>query len=129
MYVLLIFFMSSRPYLQSPGPDFRYKDKLAHVVEYFVLGSLLALNMRWFTGRSKALTFLFLFAVGASVAALDEVFQSYVPGRSIDVFDWVADTLGVAAGVGLCGPRGIRMKTRKPASADPEAFDSEGNDN
>lgn len=129
LYVVLIFFMSSRPYLHSPGPDFHYKDKVAHVAEYFVLGLLLAVNMRWFAGRSKAFTFLFLFTVGTSVAALDEVFQSYIPGRSMDVFDWIADTLGVSAGVGLCVLRVFGTKKSQPASANPAVFGREGDDN
>lgn len=99
LYVLLIFFVSSRPYLQSPGPDFKYKDKVAHAAEYAILGALLFGNVRWTVSRSRLTTFLFLFAVGVSVGALDEMFQGYVPGRRTDVTDWLADAVGVATGI------------------------------
>lgn len=99
LYVLLIFFVSSRPYLQSPGPNFKLKDKLAHAIEYTILGALLFGSIRWRVSRSRLTTFLFLLAIGVSVGALDEMFQGYIPGRRTDITDWLADALGVATGV------------------------------
>ena len=101
LYVLLIFFVSSRSGITPPGPDFVMKDKLAHVAEYSILGLLLFLNIGWTVSRSRVVTFLFLFAVGASIAALDELLQSYIPGRHMSIFDWLADAAGIAAGAGL----------------------------
>jgi len=99
LYVLLIFFVSSRPYLQAPGPNFKMKDKLAHAVEYTILGALLFGNIRFRVSRSRLTTFLFLFAIGVSVGALDEMFQGYIPGRRTDITDWLADAFGVATGI------------------------------
>ena len=101
VYVVMIFFVSSRPYLQSPGPQFKLKDKVAHVAEYSVLGVLLFWGIGFTASRSKVVTFVFLVAVGAAVAGLDEIFQGVIPGRRTDVFDWVADAVGVALGAGL----------------------------
>ena len=56
---------------------------------------------------------LFLFAVGVSIGALDELLQSYVPGRDMDMWDWVADAVGVAAGVGFCVVAGFGNRNRK----------------
>lgn len=100
-YVVLIFFLSSRPYFHAPGPDFEAKDKVAHGIEYFFLGILLFRGIGWSASRDRLMTFLFLFAVGVSVGALDELFQSYIPGRTMSVTDWLADATGIAAGVGL----------------------------
>ncbi len=100
-YVALIMFVSSRPYLSAPGPEFEMKDKLAHFVEYAILSALLARAIGRAAARSFAVTFLLLVAIGATVAALDEVLQGTVPGREKDVMDWVADVAGVAAGGGL----------------------------
>jgi len=101
LYVAMIFFVSTRPDLQSPGPDFELKDKIAHFVEFFVLGLLLFGSMGRTVSSSRFAAILFLFAVGASVAGLDELLQSYVPGRNMDIFDWLADAAGVGAGVVL----------------------------
>lgn len=109
LYVLLIFFVSSRPYLQPPGPDFPAKDKVIHACEYGVLGMLLFRAVGWRVSRKKLTTFLFLIAVAASVAALDELFQSYIPGRMMDVLDWTADVTGASLGLIFM----IRRKARR----------------
>jgi len=101
-YVLLIFSLSTRAYMKPPGPEFHYKDKVAHLCEYSVLGMLLwgALGARSERSeRARALTLLMLVAIGASVGATDEMIQGFVPGRSKDIFDWIADTIGVSIGV------------------------------
>ena len=97
----------------APVPDFELKDKLAHAVEYFVLGLLLFGGIGWTVSRSKLITFLFLFAVGVSVGALDELLQSYTPNRAMDYYDWVADAVGVASGVALCVVAGFGTRQRR----------------
>jgi VanZ family protein len=100
-YVALIFVVSSIPSLTAPGPEFLPKDKFAHVAEYFILGALLFKNIGWSVSRSRALTFGFLLAVGASVGALDEIYQSFIPGRMMSIYDWAADAMGTALGCGI----------------------------
>jgi VanZ family protein len=119
VYVLLIFFMSTRSDIKPPGPEFEFKDKLAHAGEYFLLGLLLFGGIGWTVSRSKAITFLFLFAVGVSIAALDELVQSFTPNRQMDFYDWIADAVGLALGVGLCVIAGFGMRQRK-VKADKE---------
>jgi VanZ family protein len=121
LYVLLIFFLSSRSGVTPPGPDFIMKDKLAHFGEYLVLGLLLFGGIGWTVSRSRIATFLFLFAVGVSIAAFDELLQSYIPGRRMDLFDWLADAVGVAAGVGIGVLAGKTAKRRKARVAGGEA--------
>ncbi|MDO8519907.1 MAG: VanZ family protein [Deltaproteobacteria bacterium] len=38
----------------------------------------------------------------AILAVLDEIHQMYVPGRSAEAADWVADVSGAALGMILC---------------------------
>jgi VanZ family protein len=101
LYLGLIFFTSSRPYFQPPGPEIGSIDKLAHFGEYFMLGLLLFAAIGRSISPSKLGTFLFLFAVGASIGALDEMFQSYIPGRDMSIYDWIADAAGVSLSTGL----------------------------
>ncbi len=100
-YVLLIFAGSSIPSLTPPGPEFLPKDKIAHFSEYFILGVLLFKGVGWTVSRHREATFGFLFAVGASIGALDEIYQSFIPGRTMSIFDWMADAIGVACGCGV----------------------------
>jgi uncharacterized protein YfiM (DUF2279 family) len=101
LYMVLIFAVSSIPSLTAPGPNFVPKDKIAHTVEYFVLGVLLFRGFGRSVGPSRIATFGLLFAIGAAVAAADELYQSFIPGRLMSIQDWFADALGLAAGIGI----------------------------
>ena len=91
----LILFLSSRPGSQVPATGIAYGDKLEHVAEYFVYGLLLLLPMRGLGWRGRIL------ALGAGLvfAALDEGFQTTVPGRVGDLADWAADGAGLVFAV------------------------------
>lgn len=89
----LIFLASSRSRVASPGVT-QIDDKFAHFAVYGLLGTLVC---RIKGGRSALLALLIASVYGAS----DEWHQSFVPGRSSDVADWIADTLGAALAITL----------------------------
>ncbi|HET6350117.1 MAG TPA: VanZ family protein [Candidatus Krumholzibacteria bacterium] len=113
LYVGLIFFVSSRPYLRPPGPEFALKDKLAHCTEYGVLGWLLSRALRPARTIPPALEVLWFVALGAGIAGLDELFQGTVAGRVMDIKDWMADVTGLMLGASLS----LWHARRKRASA------------
>jgi VanZ family protein len=117
-YVALIFFVSSRPYLRAPGPEFDLKDKLSHGAEYLILGWLMSRAWRPRGPAGRVVTALAVVAVGATVAAADELFQGSVAGRVTDARDWLADVVGLLLGAaaGLRRRRG-REKTETMVSA------------
>ncbi len=94
-YVSLIFVLSAQPRLRPPF-QFQNSDKLSHLLEYGLLGILLARALRG-TLRSRGWVFTTLLALGLGlgIAAGDEYFQSFIPGRDSSVFDWVADGTGL----------------------------------
>jgi VanZ family protein len=90
---LLVIAASHRPRLASTGVS--HGDKLVHFAVYGLLGTLVArLGTGW---RGAAVGLLVASAFGVT----DEFHQSFVPHRSSDVKDWVADTLGAALAVTL----------------------------
>ena len=96
----LIFYFSSQSKPQIPNVDWHLFDKLYHVLEYTVLGILVAhafVNASFNIFRRAPWVFSFLFVIlyGAS----DEWHQSFVPGRVVSVLDWTADCLGGFLGV------------------------------
>lgn len=111
LYLGLIFFVSSRPNLRPPGVDIFLMDKIIHFMEYSILGVLLFDSIGRAMIQSKFGTFIFLLAVGSSIGALDEIFQSYIPGRHMSIYDYIADTLGVAAGLGIAFLWNMRKKS------------------
>lgn len=93
LVVVVIFWASSHGRVAAPGvTNF---DKIAHFSIYGLLATLL---VRLGPGR-----FAFAWALVATslYGASDEWHQSFVPGRSCDVFDWVADTAGGALAITL----------------------------
>jgi VanZ family protein len=98
VYAGIIFALSaqSNP-LQFLPPELLLQDKLLHAIEYAALGALLVPALR-LAGRSPVAALALAVGLASLYGATDEFHQSFVPGRSADVLDWVADTLGAALG-------------------------------
>jgi VanZ family protein len=82
-------------------PSVAIGDKIKHFGAFFGLSVLLSLTLLY---QSKVLLFKKYFLVAALIISsfyglLDEIHQSFVPGRNSEFLDWVADSLGAAAGV------------------------------
>ena len=96
-YMALIFFFSSQP---DPAPALTeaFWDKTLHFAGYAGLAFLFG---RAFAGEPVAFPAALVYAFVASSAygATDEWHQSFTPGRSPSVLDWVADTVGAGIGV------------------------------
>ena len=93
LWAALIFAVSSIPSLDSGlGVWDLVLRKLAHLVEYAILGALL---FRALAREPLAI------AVGSAYAVTDEIHHAFVPGRSGSPIDWLIDTVGVVTGVVL----------------------------
>ena len=96
VYACAIVFASS-----IPGEEitFQVDDRIAHFVEYFILGLLLlfaAAGVRGGTGRLAPAAILAFVAV---FALADEYHQSFVPQRDASLKDCVFDMIGASAAV------------------------------
>lgn len=89
-----IFYLSSLERLPENIIDFRFGDKVAHFIAYFVFSlhlyvflkiTFLKLNEKFI----KYFTVIFAILYGIS----DEIHQSFVPGRNSGVDDVIADAL------------------------------------
>jgi VanZ family protein len=98
----IIFAISSIPDLGTvPGG---VSDKSGHFIGYALLGALVLRALAG--GRLAGVTLrraLLAVAFAAAYGITDEWHQSFVPGRSPDPLDVVADTLGAAVAVLLVG--------------------------
>ena len=107
LIIITITILSSRSTLPET-PSIPGMDKFLHFSAYAVLAAAIGL---WFSGESwlkrPLRNFLICTAIASGYGVLDEVHQYFVPGRSSDIFDWIADILGSAAGsaVVLLGSR------------------------
>jgi VanZ family protein len=76
----------------------RFNDKIKHFGAYFVLGTLLCYVT---TSTRLSRRFGAIALVGIVYAAIDEITQKLVPGRTADVFDFLADSGGILAAIAV----------------------------
>ena len=91
----------------APLPE-QVSDKTGHLLAYAGLALLCVRALAGGLPRRIVLRVALLaFAIAAGYGMSDEIHQSFVPGRSADVFDWFADASGALIGVGVCWLWGI----------------------
>ena len=99
-YLVILFFLtiilgSSIPGKSIPSSYIFSKDKLLHIIEYFLLGFLLfnsLISKTQFPG-------LLCLSLGLFFAIIDEVYQSTVNGRFPSSFDVIADFIGLTLSI------------------------------
>ena len=102
-----LFVMCVSWYLSSqekvPMPDFDNSDKAVHFVCFGALSMCWALWFSLYLWKEKPLKCAALCTLFTSVyGAIDEVHQSFTPGRCAGADDWLADTLGALLGAAVC---------------------------
>ncbi len=96
VYAVLIFIISSIPQIFPPSLGFQFEDKVYHFIEYSIFSFLLFLAFfKAKTDFFKKNVFLFSSLIGIAYAYSDEFHQRFVPGRSYDLYDFLADCLGI----------------------------------
>ena len=120
VYMGAIFWVSSLPLPPVPVGG----DKPWHLIAYGGLGSLWFARSRADSGvASRRASQLLAVGIAVAYAVTDEVHQMYVPGRSAELADLLADTLGVVAGTGACWVWGLLNSrgTRHKAEVRPRS--------
>jgi len=119
-WAAVIFGLSSIPGADIPSPPIPSADKLAHLGVYGVLGFLwfrcarawpapaVAPSPRPVRRSTWAWTIVAVLAYGIS----DELHQAFVPRRSPDILDVLADLGGGALGAGLAAAIATRRRSR-----------------
>ncbi len=101
VWAAIIFVLSSIPARAFPATNLLSYDKVIHALVYSVLGALSFVAIR----RTSSLGVIWIIAVATAMAVLygmtDEFHQLFVPGRSADWHDVVADGIGGLLGAAL----------------------------
>ena len=95
LYLVLILIGSSIPGDTVPSFVGLTWDKLLHVIEYGIMGFLA--YRAYHTEIKSPIYSLIIF--GVLFGALDETWQSFIPGRFSSHYDIIADLIGVICGV------------------------------
>ena len=100
-YMMLIWGLSSIP-KAAPVVIVPMQDKVVHLVEYAILAILYCYSIARTLPQWKRPAVLLLSALLAALwGAVDEWHQSFVPNRSAEVLDAVADALGAIIGCAI----------------------------
>ena len=100
-WIPALFILCTSWYLSSQEkieqmPDFWNADKVVHCICFAGFAFWLAAGFG--TRHSKKSRILFPILFIAVYAVIDEIHQSYTPGRECSVFDWCADMIGAVIG-------------------------------
>ena len=98
-YAGLIYFLSSLSTISLPKGIWSF-DKVIHCVEYGVLAFLIARAIRAPSGQRLALVAVAAWFLSTLYGMSDEFHQYFVPGRSSDGYDILADSVGSVLGAG-----------------------------
>ncbi len=103
VYCCLITYLSHQPGDPSIVPPFPHFDKLVHFIEYFLFAILLQRALYVQSPQKRAESpksiFMIVLACTAVFAAFDEIHQYFIPFRTMDILDWIADMLGASFGL------------------------------
>ena len=103
LWAVVILTITSVP--DIPAPPTAGSDKLGHFTLYFVFGVLCSRAVSATRGSGRegrgATAVIGTIAAIALFAAVDEWHQRFIPRRSAEFNDWIADVCGAALGVAL----------------------------
>jgi len=94
IYMLTILSISALPSKAIPDIGFQHTDKIAHFLEYSILGFL---AVKSFFPR-KLVGLICVISFGMMFGAFDEWWQSFISDRCTSVADFIADTAGMLIG-------------------------------
>lgn len=98
-YCALIFIQSSRPVPENL-PDIFFIDKILHFFGYALLSVLFFRAYKTMSLSNNQRLLFFLSILSATLYGIsDEIHQHFVPTRSADIWDVLADMLGSIVGV------------------------------
>ncbi|HET6231994.1 MAG TPA: VanZ family protein [Longimicrobiaceae bacterium] len=112
-WMAMLFIVSSFHHVPSPHID--NFDKVEHGTAYAVLGFLI--ERAWTLSGGRGRGWLIPFVAGSLYGVSDEIHQVFVPGRSADPRDWIADSAGVLLGIFIYTRLAARRTARASAPA------------
>jgi len=93
----VIFYLSSQPSIDTPSL-FPGQDKLFHMIAFGILGFFLMGGMKTTSNGYRTGQVWLVVVLVVLYGLLDEFHQYFVPGRTMDIYDALADAAGALLG-------------------------------
>ena len=97
LYYAFIFYLSSRSY--DIKIDILFFDRVIHLVEFAFLGFLISFGYFMSLKSSLMIKAVLTTCSGILLGGLDEFHQYFIPRRSVEFFDVIADAVGILIGL------------------------------
>ena len=94
-----IYYFSSLPQAPFVMTTFQWQDKIIHFFAYLFYGATLALAVYFHDQKNAKKNIPWILIIGCLYALSDEFHQSFVPGRTSEIGDIIADCLGISMAV------------------------------
>jgi len=94
-----IYYFSSLPQAPFVMTTFQWQDKIFHFFAYLFYGATLALAVYFHDQKNEKKNIPWILIIGCLYALSDEFHQSFVPGRTSELGDIIADCLGIGMAV------------------------------
>ena len=98
VWAIGLFILSAWTSPPKVGEAMPHMDKAVHWILFSGQCWFVALALRRSHKLTLPATLAFAILIASAYGAVDEFHQRFVPHRTCDIADWVADTLGAAAG-------------------------------
>lgn len=105
LWVVSLWCLSAGNPAPQNAPEIPHLDKVVHFTYFFIGGVLLTTSVlvAWPFWKERGIgLFIAVLLICSLIGRLDEYHQGFTPGRSgNDMGDWLADSLGGAAGAAM----------------------------
>jgi len=91
LYIVIIFLLSSTPPSMVSSIQIYGLDKIIHFIEYFILGTIYRYSINQLLSKYYFLIIL--------IPIIDEFIIQDYSGRNVDIFDFIANILGLIFGI------------------------------
>ena len=97
MWIITVLVLTSYPSLKIPDIGTSIEDKLAHFGVYLILAFLMSRSL-WYRDNISTWRLIYLSVLYCTLFAFfDEIHQSFIPGRSTELYDLLSDFIGILA--------------------------------
>ena len=102
----------------SAAPKVAHGDKIVHALAFAGMALLAyrAVRFQWST-TTRTAQLVWGAAVSGALGGLLEIYQAFIPFRSADVLDWLADLVGAAIAMGVAH---LMLRRRTSAAVAPD---------
>ena len=97
LFSLAIIYFSHQERIEFLEDTFYMSDKLLHFIAYFFYGLTIQFALINSNNYNKKKFIFTILIIGSLFGVSDEIHQYFIEGRSSDIFDWIADSLGIAS--------------------------------